>query len=110
MYLNLGGMFVNSYSKMFMVNMKEEYKEIFGVDYSFDEFVSELKNDIFIRKVVVDILYMYYGFKKMPIVTDSNYEKWYFVNYGGKEYENNNYIVIDNCTNLFTSKAEYKIA
>lgn len=110
MYFNLGGMFVNKYNKMFTVNMKKEYKEIFGIDYSFDEFVNELKNDIFTRKVVVDILYMYYGFKKMPIVTDSNYEKWYFVNYGGKEDENNNYIVIDNCTNLFTNKAEYKIA
>lgn len=110
MYLSLGGMFVNNYNKVFTVNMKEEYKEIFGVEYSYDEFVSELKSDIFTRKVVVDILYMYYGFKRMPIVTDSNYEKWYFVNFKDKEYENNNYIVIDNCMDLFTSKIQYKIA
>ena len=103
------------------INMKEDYKEIFGVDSSFESFIEMIKKDKFILKIAMEILYEYYGFKKMPIITDSSYEKWYFVKYSDiiKENSYNYYLKIGNMNkkymlgnyiDLFNNKIEYKIA
>lgn len=104
------------------IDMRKEYKEIFGVDCSFDEFVREIKDDKFTRFIVQEVLYDYYGFKRMPVITDSSYEKWYFVDYIEKVYNPytigfvekigsmNKYSMMDDYTDLFNNKIEYKMA
>ena len=78
LYPKVGKKFV---SIVLTIDMKERFKEIFDIDCTFEEFISYLKDDLFVKKIVVDILYEYFGFKRMPILTDSSYEKWYFVKY-----------------------------
>ena len=106
---------------MLTVNMKEDYKEIFGVDSSFESFIEMIKKDKLVLKVAMDILYEYYGFKKMPVITDSSYEKWYFVKYSENVKDNNyNYYLkignmnknymLGNYVDLFNNKIEYKIS
>ena len=104
------------------VNMKEKFKEIFDIDCTFEEFINDLKNDSIIKKIVFDILYEYFGFKKMPVITDSSYEKWYFVkykddikndysfNYVEKVGNMNTLSIMDDYTDLFNNKIEYKLA
>jgi hypothetical protein len=103
------------------VNMREDYKEIFGVDSSFESFIEMIKKDKLTLKIAMEILYEYYGFKKMPVITDSSYEKWYFVKYSEnvKDTNYNYYLKIGNMNkkymlgnyvDLFNNKIEYKIA
>ncbi len=103
------------------VNMKEDYKEIFGVEESFESFIEKIKSDKFVLKIATDILYEYYGFKKMPVITDSSYEKWYFVKYSEnikEDYYNyylkignmNKNCMLGNYVDLFNNKIEYKMA
>ena len=104
------------------INMKEEYKEIFGVSCSFDEFIKDVKEDSLTKWIVLQVLYEYYGFKKMPVLTDSSYENWYFVNYLDKVNSAytfnfvdkigsmNTYSMMDDYTDLFNNKIEYKMA
>lgn len=103
------------------VNMKEDYKEIFGVESSFESFIEMIKKDKLTLKVAMEILYEYYGFKKMPVITDSSYEKWYFVKYS-ENVKDTNYdyylkignmnkkYMLGNYVDLFNNKIEYKIA
>ena len=102
--------------------MREEYKEIFGVECSFEEFIKDLKEDEFTRFIVLQVLNEYYGCKRMPVLTDSSYENWYFVNYLDKvnnpytfEFVNkigsmNTYSMMDDYVDLFNNKIEYKMA
>ena len=104
------------------VDMKKEYKEIFGVDCSFEEFIDDLKNDSLTMYIVREVLYEYFGFKKMPIITDSSYENWYFVDYidkvsnvynfniASKYASMNTYSMMDDYIDLFNNKIEYKLA
>ena len=104
------------------VDMKKEYKEIFGVDCDFDEFKREIKDDRFTRFIIQEVLYEYYGFKRMPIITDSSYEKWYFVDYIEKDFNPytisfvekigsmNKYSMMDDYVDLFNNRIEYKTA
>ena len=104
------------------VDMKKEYKEIFGVDCSFEEFIYDLKNDSLTMYIVREVLYEYFGFKKMPIITDSSYENWYFVDYidkvsnvynfniASKYASMNTYSMMDDYIDLFNNKIEYKLA
>ncbi|MBR4260744.1 MAG: hypothetical protein IKQ33_02170 [Clostridia bacterium] len=104
------------------INMKEEYKEIFGLDCSFDEFIEDLKKDEFTRFIVFQVLYDYYGCKRMPIITDSSFENWYLVNYLDKVNNPytlsfvdkigsmNTYSMMDDYVDLFNNKIEYKMA
>lgn len=81
LYPTVGDKYINIILK---VDMKKDYKEIFEVDYSFEELIKDFKEDDFTRNVMIDILYEYYGFKKIPIITDSSYETWYFIEYTDK--------------------------
>ena len=104
------------------VDMKKEYKEIFGVDCSFEDFIDDLKNDSLTMYIVREVLYEYFGFKKMPIITDSSYENWYFVDYidkvsnvynfniASKYASMNTYSMMDDYIDLFNNKIEYKLA
>jgi hypothetical protein len=136
----LGELFMNNLDKVFKgvnlypvvkekyvnivlkINMKDEYKDIFGVDCSFEEFIEELKSDKLTRFIVLEVLYDYYGFKRMPVLTDSSYENWYFVNYldtvknpytfdfAIKVGSMNTFSMMDDYTDLFNNKVEYKMA
>ncbi len=104
------------------VNMKEEYKDIFGVDCTFEKFIEEVKNDNLTQYITREVLYDYYGFKRLPIITDSSYENWYFINYSelasnyytfdfvDKYGSMNTYSMMDDYIDLFNNKIEYKIA
>ncbi len=78
LYPVVGDKYVNIVLK---VDMKKEYQDIFEVDCSFEELIKDFKEDSYTRSIMLDILYEYFGFKKMPIITDSSYETWYFVTY-----------------------------
>ena len=104
------------------VDMKKEYKEIFGVDCDFDAFIREIKDDKFTKFIVQEVLYDYYGFKRMPVITDSSYEKWYFVDFIEKNLNSytfgfvekigsmNKNSMLDDYIDLFNNKIEYKMA
>ena len=104
------------------VDMKKEYKEIFGVDCDFESFIREVKDDKFTRFIVQEVLYEYYGFKRMPVITDSSYEKWYFVDFIKKGFNPytfgfvekigsmNKNAMLDDYIDLFNNKIEYKMA
>ena len=121
--INLYPVIENKYVNIVLkVNMKEEYQEIFRLECSFDEFIKDLKEDEFTRFIVLQVLYDYYGFKKMPVITDSSYENWYFVNYMDavsnpytlefvdKIGSMNTYSMMDDYVDLFNNKIEYKMA
>ena len=119
LYPVVGDKYVNIVLK---IDMRDEYKEIFGVDCTYEEFVKELKDDPLTRYVVLQVLYEYYGFKRMPVITDSSYENWYFVNYIDKVKNPytfafaikvgcmNTYSMMDDYVDLFNNKIEYKMA
>ncbi len=104
------------------INMKEEYKEIFGLDCTFKEFIDEIKGDKLTKYIAKEVLYQYYGFKKLPIITDSSYENWYFINYTEKtkSYNTlnlidrygsmNTYSMMEDYTDLFNNRIKYKVA
>ena len=104
------------------IDMKREYKEIFGVSCSFQEFISEIKSDSFTKFIVLEVLYEYYGFKKLRVITNSTYEKWYFIDYIENNFSPytisfvekiagmNSYSMLDDYIDLFNNKIEYKIA
>lgn len=104
------------------VNMKKDYKEIFEIDCSFEEFIEDIKNDEFTRNIAFDILYEYFGFKKMPIITDSSFENWYFISlkdkvvnpytisYVDKIGSMNTLSIMDDYVDLFNNRIEYKMA
>jgi len=134
----LGELYMNNYDKVinginlypvignkhinivFEIDMRKEYKEIFGVDCSFYDFIHEIKSDSFTELIVKEVLYDYYGFKRMRIITDSTYEKWYFVDYIENKYNPytisfvekigcmNKYSMMDDYIDLFNNKIEYK--
>ena len=121
--LNLYPVVKNKYVNIVLkVNMKEEFKEIFGVDCTFEDFIEEIKNDRLTKYITREVLYEYYGFKRMPIITDSSYENWYFVSYldtvsnyysfdlVNKIGSMNTYSMMDDYIDLFNNKIEYKIA
>ena len=62
------------------VNIKNDYKTIFDVDYSFDEFIDKLKNDSEYLDAMVSKFNYYYGVN-MELITNSSYDNWYMVNY-----------------------------
>ncbi len=84
------------------VDMKKEYQDIFELNCSFEEFINDLKNDELTRKIAVDVLYEYYGFKKMPIITDSSYENWYFVEYNNKALNKYTFSYVDKIGSMNT--------
>ena len=104
------------------LDMRKEYKEIFGVECSFEEFIREIKNDSFTRFIIQEIIYEYYGFKRMPLITDSSFEKWYFIDFIKGKNEDytfsfvekiasmNTYSMLDDYVDLFNNKIEYKMA
>ena len=119
LYPVVGEKYINIVLK---VDMKKEYKDIFELDCSFEEFINDLKSDELTRKIAVDVLYDYYGFKKMPIITDSSYENWYFVEYNDKAFNKytfsyvdkigsmNTLSMLDDYTDLFNNSIVYKPA
>ena len=54
--MNLYPVYNNKYINIVLeVDMKKEYKEIFGVDCEFDEFVREIKDDSFTKFIVQEV-------------------------------------------------------
>lgn len=102
------------------VNMRESYKDIFELDCSFEEFIDLLKDDNLSQKISLDILFEYFGFKKMPVITDSSYENWYFIKYNDcvtnpytfsyvdKIGSMNTLSMMDDYIDLFNNKIVYK--
>ena len=102
------------------IDMKKNYKDIFGVDLSFDEFIYNLKNNEEYMKDALETIKDYYGFSNLKLITNSSYDKWYFVNY--KNVINNNYnlnyviqvgtlnteSIMDDYLDLFNNKIIYK--
>lgn len=119
LYPTLGNKYINI---VLEVNMKEEYKEIFGVTCDFRSFINEIKNDSLTKFIVIEVLYEYYGFKKMPVITDSSFENWYFIDYIENDFNSytlsfvekiasmNKFSMMENYIDLFNNKIEYKIA
>ena len=109
-------------SLVLKIEMRKEFKEIFELDCTFEEFIDELKEDDITKKIILDVLYEYYGFKKMPVITDSSFENWYFVKYNDKVTNKytfnyldkigsmNTYSMLDNYTDLFNNKIVYRTA
>ena len=101
-------------------NMRESYKDIFELDCSFEEFIDLLKDDNLSQKISLDILFEYFGFKKMPVITDSSYENWYFIKYNDcvtnpytfsyvdKIGSMNTLSMMDDYIDLFNNKIVYK--
>ncbi len=101
-------------------DMKRNYKDIFGVDLSFDEFIYNLKNNEEYMKDALESIKDYYGFSNLKLITNSSYDKWYFVDY--KNVINNNYnlnyviqvgtlnteSIMDDYLDLFNNKIIYK--
>ena len=81
LYPSVGDKYINIVLK---VDMKKYYREIFEIDCTFEELIKDLKEDKETRNIMLDIVYEYFGFKKMPIITNSSYETWYFVEYKDK--------------------------
>lgn len=102
------------------IDMRKNYKDIFGVDLSFDEFIYNLKNDENFKKEALESIKEYYGFSNLKLITNSSYDKWYFVDY--KNVINNNYnlnyviqvgtlnteSIMDDYLDLFNNKIIYK--
>ena len=102
------------------IDMRKNYKDIFGVDLSFDEFIYNLKNDDNFKKEALESIKDYYGFSNLKLITNSSYDKWYFVDY--KNVINNNYnlnyviqvgtlnteSIMDDYLDLFNNKIIYK--
>ena len=118
LYPSIGDKYLNIVLK---VDMKKNYKEIFEVDYSFEELINDLKEDDFTREIMFDILYEYFGFKKLPIITDSSYENWYFVEYIDKATKPytlgyvdkigsmNTHSMLEDYVDLFNNNISYKM-
>ena len=117
LYPVIGNKYINI---VFEIDMRKEYKEIFGVTCSFREFINEIKSDSFTKFIVMEVLYEYYGFKKLRVITDSTYEKWYFVDYIENRFNSytidfvakigcmNKYSMMDDYIDLFNNRIEYK--
>ena len=102
------------------IDMENDYKNIIDTDISFKEFVEKLKSDEVYKKEVLEIIKEYYGFNNLKLITNSSYDKWYFVDY--KNINNNccslNYVIkvgslntysmMDDYTDLFNNKIIYK--
>ena len=102
------------------IDMRKNYKDIFEVDLSFDEFIYNLKNDENFKKEALESIKEYYGFSNLKLITNSSYDKWYFVDY--KNVINNNYnlnyviqvgtlnteSIMDDYLDLFNNKIIYK--
>ena len=102
------------------IDMENDYKNIIDTDISFKEFIERLKSDEDYRKEVLEIIKEYYGFNNLKLITNSSYDKWYFVNY--KNINNdccslnyvikvgslNTYSMMDDYTDLFNNKIIYK--
>ena len=102
------------------IDMENDYKNIIETDISFKEFIERLKSDEDYRKEVLEIIKEYYGFNNLKLITNSSYDKWYFVNY--KNINNdccslnyvikvgslNTYSMMDDYTDLFNNKIIYK--
>ena len=102
------------------IDMRKNYKDIFEIDLSFDEFIYNLKNDENFKKEVLESIKEYYGFNNLKLITNSSYDKWYFVDY--KNVINNNYnlnyviqvgtlnteSIMDDYLDLFNNKIIYK--
>ena len=119
LYPSIGEKYISIVLK---IDMRKEFKEIFELDCTFEEFINELKEDDITKKIILDVLYEYYGFKKMPIITDSTYENWYFVKYNDKASNKytfsyvdkigsmNRLSMMDDYTDLFNNNIVYKMA
>ena len=99
LYPVVGEKYINIVLK---VDMKKEFKDIFELDCTFDEFINDLKSDELTRKIATDVLYEYYGFKKMPIITDSSYENWYFVEFNDKAFNKYTFSYVDKIGSMNT--------
>ena len=78
------------------------------------------ESDSFTKFIVMEVLYEYYGFKKLRVITDSTYEKWYFVDYIENRFNSytidfvakigcmNKYSMMDDYIDLFNNRIEYK--
>ena len=101
------------------IDMENDYKNIIDTDMTFKDFINKLKNDQEYKKEVLEIIKEYYGFNNLKLITNSSYDKWYFVNYkNNKSIYNLNYIIkvgtlntysmMDDYTDLFNNKIIYK--
>ena len=107
-------------SLVLKVDMKENYKKIFGVDISFEEFIEKLKNDDYYRKEILESINNYYGISNLKLITNSSYDTWYFVNYRNRVNDNynlnyvikvgtlNTFSIMDDYVDLFNNNIVYK--
>lgn len=102
------------------IDMKENYKSIFDTEMDFDTFIEKIKTDSSYRKEIINNILNYYGISNLKLITNSSYDKWYFVNKDNRKVSNynmnyvikvgtlNTYSIMDDYVDLFNNQIIYK--